>query len=232
MVGVALLAAACGRQVPPSVSPPEPSFLEAESALRAGQYERADELYREMADTTPLTREVALARRALIAALPGTTRHDPDRARGFLARLIAEFPATLMRTEVELVLGMLPEIERLEGLADERGERIAMLERAVDDARRERELLDAFVEDATPLESGFDLRLAREDYLRLLGAYPNSPSRRASEHILFLLSQWERLNASGADLAQTLSQLDDEVASLRQELDRLKQIDLGRRLPD
>ena len=50
--------------------------------------------------------------------------------------------------------------------------------------------------------------------------------------MLFLVSQWERLDALGATPETTLEELRLEVATLSEELEKLKEIDLGRRLPD
>jgi hypothetical protein len=233
LLAVVLLAGACGRRTA-LLAPPPPStlFADAEAALRFGDYARADDLYREMSEGPGGAREIALARRALIYALPGTDVHDRVRSRAFLDQLVSEFPATMLATEVEAVLGILPGIDDLRVTGEQRLVEIEALEAVVEDARRERERLSLFLDHAFPLDPEFDPERARADYREFLAAAPDSQSRRVMERILFLLAQWERLSAIGADHEARLTALGTEVRALRGELDRLKEIDLGRRLPD
>jgi hypothetical protein len=242
VIAAGLLWAGCTRQPPPLFSPPPPvpslTLRQAETALRSGDYVRADLLYAELAaggaesEGLENEREMALARRALIHALPGTPVHDRARARALLDQLEAEYPDTFMRTEVDAVLGILPVVDDL-GVAVEQGlGEIEVLEAAIEAARREREMLGLFLAHSFPYDGQFDLDRAREAYRRLVAASPDSRSRRASERILFLLSEWERLNSIGAEQDSTVAELGRQISALRQELDRLKEIDLGRRLPD
>jgi Tetratricopeptide repeat len=228
------VAGGCGSRGPVAPTPPAPSssFTEAERAFGSGDYLRADALYGRIIEDDLPERETALARRALIYALPGTEVQDRQRAVRYLDQLRAEYPSTILGTGIEAVLGVLPAIDDLERTALERSATIDALESGLADAARQRELFETFLSHASPFDAQFDLDRAREDYLRLLDAYPGSASLRASEHMLFLLSQWQRLSATGANLAETLSELTSQVQVLQQELDRLKQIDLGRRLPD
>lgn len=238
-LGVALVlvvltvAGGCGPRGPAVVPlPPSSSFAQAERALRAGDYLRADALYRETIEDGLPERETALARRALIYALPGTGVQDRARAGMYLDQLRAEYPSTLLVTGIEAVLGVLPSIDELAQTSRERLATIDALEASLADAGRERELLDTFLSHAFPYDPQFDLDRARADYLLLLDAYPGRLSVRVSERVLFLLSQWERLSVTGADLAGTLTELTGQIQVLQQELNRLKQIDLGRQLPD
>jgi uncharacterized small protein (DUF1192 family) len=236
-LSLAAVAAGCGRGSPVSVTPPpvpsvSPAFLEAERAMGEGAYSRADTLYGEIVEGGLPERETALARRALIYALPGTGMHDRVRAETYAEQLRTEYPSTILLTEIEAVLGILPAFDDLEQSAGERLDRIDALESSLADSRRERELLSTFLSHAFPRDAQFDPDLARDDYLRLLEAFPGSASVRASERVLFLLSQWERLSSTGDELAENVGELTARVAALQQELDRLKEIDLGRQVPN
>lgn len=227
-------AGACGPRAPVPVAPvpPSSSFTQAEQALRTGDYARADALYGEIIENGLPERETALARRALIYALPGTGVQDRERAGMYLDQLRAEYPSTPLVTGVEAVLRVLPAIEDLDLTARDRLETIDALEASLADAGREQQLLDQFLSHAFPYDAQFDLDRARADYLVLLDAFPGSISVRASERVLFLLSQWERLSTTGAEMEKTLDELSGQLTVLQQELTRLKQIDQGRRLPD
>jgi len=238
MIGAAmavLLTGACQRQ--PVVAPPMANLaVEAETALRAGDHARADGLYQQIGeDASGAGRELALARRAFIYALPGTDLYDPAQARAFLELLVGEFPETPRRTEVEALLRVLPEIDDLRQAGQRRLEEAEELRMALDEVERERDSFGVFLQHASPLEPAFDLERAREDYMRFVTASPRSPLRPASERILFLLSERERLLAAGVEHDQALAEiatLRRELDALRQELDRLKELDLRRPLPD
>lgn len=225
-IGV-FLAASC-QHGPTVVAPPVPPapapgpLPDAEAALRSAQYSLADGLYQQLSERSSAEREIALARRAFIRALPGTELYDPAGARALLAQLTSEFPMTMYATDVEALLGVLPGVE----LTEDR------LQAVLDNARRERELLGAFLEHSSPLDPQFDPERARADYRRLLAEFPDSQSRKGSERILFLLSERERLIGLGAEMDEEIRALDSEVGVLSQELKRLKEIDLGRQLPD
>jgi hypothetical protein len=208
------------------VLPPEGGpFRQAEAALASGDYLRADQLYREMAAGDANEREIGLARRAFLLALPGTPVEDRETAASLLATLAAEFPETLLASNARALLAVLPDVDALR-LSGER------LEAALEGAREERELLARFLANASPLDPAFDAERARETYRTILSEYPDGQARRASERILFLLSQWERLGADTGEQQAELETLRGEIASLTRELERLKALDLGRRLPD
>lgn len=226
------LAGGCGPRSPVAPAPPSSTFERAERALRAGDYLRADALYGEIVEGGLPERETALARRALIYALPETGVQNRALAAMYLDQLRAEYPLTLLGSEVEAVLRILPAIDELEETSRASLTRIDELESGLTDAGRERELLATVLSHAFPYDARFDPDRARADYLRLLEAYPGSASVRASERVLFLLSQWEDLITTGADQAVKLSELTDQIQSLQRELDRLKQIDRGRQLPN
>jgi hypothetical protein len=224
LVLATLTAAACGRGA--AVPSPSPGpFREAEAALASGDYVRADTLYRQMEAGEASQREIALARRAFVLALPGTPIEDREAAEALLVELRTEYPETLMGAEAAALLARLPEIDDLRLESDR-------LRAALAEAREERELLARFLERASPLSPSFDLEGARETYREILAAHSGGPARRASERILFLISQWQRLGADTAEQESRLQALGAEIESLADELDRLRELDLGRRLPD
>lgn len=223
---VLVLLTSCQKQAPLPLPPVVSQLPQAEAALSAGNYARADELYRAISEGPSMAeREIALGKRALIHALPETPLYSPSEARALLEELRLEFPESTMGTDAEAVLGVLPRIDALR----EAGARSAEELRA---SRQAQEQFADFLTYASPLSPQFDIERARAEYRTLIASFPGGILRQGAERILFLISQWDRQTAIASNREQLLEELQAEVSELSEELDKLKEIDLGRRLPN
>ena len=116
---VPLLPWSCQRAPAPQSAPappPPPNYLElGDRSFDAGDYPAAAEAYRLYLSDSPAApnRDRALFHLALVHALPGSPLNDPPQAVALLRELRDSFPQSPLRSQVDLLLRLEEDAERL-----------------------------------------------------------------------------------------------------------------------